>query len=103
MLLCRFHHRAVHEEGYQVERDAEGTLHFRTPQGWPIPEVPAPPPVPPDPMRALVTTNRTNGLAIDAWTACPSWLGERLDLQWAIGVLHPAANPPAPPVCRFTG
>src|SRR5262245_41622917 len=31
-LLCRFHHRAVHEEGYQVERDAEGTLLFRTPR-----------------------------------------------------------------------
>ncbi len=102
-LVCGFHHRAVHEEGYQIERDAEGTLHFRTPNGWPIPEVPAPPAVPPDPMQVLVATNRTNGLAIDARTGCPDWFGERLDLHWAIGVLHPAANPPSPPVCRFTG
>jgi hypothetical protein len=102
-LVCRFHHRAVHEEGYRVERDAEGTLHFSTPNGWPIPEVPPPPPVPPDPMQALVATNRANGLAIDARTGCPHWFGERLDLHWAIGVLHPAANPPSPSVCRFTG
>jgi Domain of unknown function (DUF222)/HNH endonuclease len=92
-LLCRLHHGAVHEEGYQVERDTDGTLHFRTPGGRPIPEVPAPPAVPSDPMWALVTANRARGLAIDARTGCPSWLGERLALGWAIDVLHPAANP----------
>ncbi len=92
-LLCRRHHGAVHEEGYQVERDADGTLHFRTPNGRPIPEVPAPPGVPADPIWALVTANRARGLAIDARTGCPSWLGERLDLGWATDVLHPAANP----------
>jgi hypothetical protein len=27
-LLCRRHHRAVHEEGYQVERQADGELRF---------------------------------------------------------------------------
>jgi len=91
----------VHEEGYQVERDAEGTLAVPHPAGWPIPEVPPPPPLPPDPMPALVAANRANGLAVNARTGCPSWLGERLDLGWAIGVLHPAANPPSLPVCRF--
>jgi uncharacterized protein DUF222/HNH endonuclease len=95
-LLCRRHHRAVHEDGYRVERDAGGTLCFRTPGGRPIPDVPAPPPVPPDPTRALVAAHRARGLAIDARTGCPGWLGERLDLAWAIGVLHPAANPAAP-------
>jgi hypothetical protein len=92
-LLCRRHHRAVHEEGYQVERDGDGTLHFRTPRGWPIPDVPAPPAVPPDPTRALVTTHLAQGLAIGARTGTPSWLGERLDLAWAIGVLHPSCQP----------
>src|SRR5438477_7628605 len=28
-LLCRRHHRAVHEEGYQVERQPDGELRFR--------------------------------------------------------------------------
>ena len=94
VLLCRFHHRVVHEEGYQVERDAEGALRFRTPRGWPIPDVPPAPPLPRDPMWALVATNRSNGHAIHARTGCPEWYGERLDLPWAISVLHPAANPP---------
>ena len=31
-LLCRRHHRAVHEEGYQVERQPDGGLTFRHPQ-----------------------------------------------------------------------
>jgi hypothetical protein len=101
-LLCRRHHRAVHEDGYTLVRDADGTLHFSTPQGWPIPEVPAPPAMPGDPVQALVATNRARGLAIDARTACPSWTGERLDLGWTIDVLHPACNPTAPrPASRW--
>jgi hypothetical protein len=52
-------------------------------------------------MQAVIETNRANGLAIDAWTACPEWYGEKLDLPWAISVLHPAANPPSPPARRF--
>jgi len=92
-LLCWRHHRAVHEEGYQVARDADGALRFGTPGGRPIPEVPAPPAVPSDPTQALVAAHRAQGLAIHARTGCPSWGGERLDLGWANGVLHPAANP----------
>ncbi len=79
-LLCRRHHRAVHEEGYRIARDADGALRFSAPGGRPIPEVPAPSTVPPDPTRALVAAHRARGLAIDAKTGCPSWLGERLDL-----------------------
>jgi hypothetical protein len=94
-LLCWGHHRAVHEEGYGVVRDTDGTLHFSTPGGRPIPDVPAPQAVPPEPTWALVTANRARGLAIHARTGCPSWGGERLDIGWAIGVLHPAANPDA--------
>jgi hypothetical protein len=70
-------------------------LRFSTPGGRPIPEVPAPPAVPPDATQALVAVHRAQGLAIGARTGCPSWGGERLDLGWAIGVLHPAANPAA--------
>jgi len=31
------------------------------------------------------------GLNIHARTAMPGWLGERLDVGWAIDVLHPLA------------
>src|SRR5437899_7655240 len=48
-LLCRRHHRAVHEEGYQLDRQADGELRFRRPDGRPLPEVPPPSAVPADP------------------------------------------------------
>jgi hypothetical protein len=92
-LLCRRHHRAVHEEGYRVERDAEGALTFRTPQGRLVVAVPEPAALPPDPLDAVIWANRERGVAIGPETSMPNWLGERLDLGWAISVLHPAANP----------
>ena len=91
-LLCRGHHRAVHEEGFQVERDADGALRFRRPDGRPIPEVPPPVAVPADPVEALWARHRAQGLALHAQSLTPSWLGERLDLAWAIDVLHPLAT-----------
>src|SRR6266540_2160750 len=39
-LLCHRHHRAVHEEGYQVDRKPDGVLQFRRPDGRLVPEVP---------------------------------------------------------------
>jgi len=92
-LLCRRHHRAVHEEGYQVERDPDGALRFRRPDGRPLPDVPPPARVPTDPVQALRAENTAQGLRLHARTACPLWLGERLDVGWAIDVLHPLANP----------
>ncbi|MGH7390999.1 MAG: DUF222 domain-containing protein, partial [Candidatus Rokuibacteriota bacterium] len=32
-LLCRRHHRAVHEEGYQLDRQPDGEFRFRRPDG----------------------------------------------------------------------
>jgi hypothetical protein len=94
-LLCRHHHRAVHEEGYQVARDADGELQFRRPDGRPLPAVPPPVGVPADPVEALRVRHRAQGLTLHGRSLTPSWLGERLDLEWAIGVLHPLANPVA--------
>jgi 5-methylcytosine-specific restriction endonuclease McrA len=93
-MLCRRHHRAVHEEGYQVERQADGRLRFRTPHGWPLPDVPIPPPVPDDPVKALRAKNAAAGIDVDAETTRPGWLGEPLDVGYAIAVLHPLALQP---------
>ena len=93
-LLCRRHHRAVHEEGYQVARGRDGTLQFRRPDGRPLPEAPISPGVPGDPVANLRTRHAAQGLRLDALTTRPGWPGERLDLGWAIDVLHPLANPP---------
>jgi hypothetical protein len=97
-LLCRRHHRAVHEEGYQVARDPDGALQFRRPDGRPLPEVPPPAAVPADPVQTLRQQHDSQGLQLSARTGCPSWLGERLDVGWAIDVLHPRAGrrPDAP-------
>jgi Domain of unknown function (DUF222)/HNH endonuclease len=101
-LLCRRHHRAVHEEGFQVARGPDGTLQFRCPNGRPLPEVPAPAAVPADPVEALRVDHDAQGLRIGARTACAEWLGERLNVGWAIDVLHPLAQrarpmtPPSP-------
>jgi 5-methylcytosine-specific restriction endonuclease McrA len=92
-LLCRRHHRAVHEEGYRVARQPDGALEFRGPDGRVLPDVPPAPVVPADPLEALRATNVGHGLHIDARTACTGWRGERLNVGWAIDVLHPRANP----------
>jgi 5-methylcytosine-specific restriction endonuclease McrA len=91
-LLCRRHHRAVHEEGYRVERLPDGALQFRRPNGWVLPDVPQPAAVPADPVGALRAQHDAEGLRLHARTACPGWLGERLDAGWAISVLHPRAT-----------
>jgi hypothetical protein len=90
--LCRRHHRAVHEEGYQLTREADGDLCFRTPQGWKLAVAPQLPAVPVDAVGELRMRNDALGLRIDAHTSTPSWLGERLDLGYAIDALHPLAN-----------
>ncbi len=95
-LLCRRHHRAVHEEGYRVARGPDATLHFRRPDGRPLPEAPPAAPVPADPVEALLARHRAQGLHVTPRTSCPGWLGERLDVGWAIDVLHPLARSPKP-------
>jgi len=93
-LLCRRHHRAVHEEGYRVERGPDDTLRFRRPDGQPVPEVPPFATVPADLVGALRAHHDGQGLRVHARTGCPGWLGEPLDVGWAIDVLHPLAARP---------
>ena len=96
VLLCRRHHRAVHEEGFRVTVDAAGAVQFLRPDGRPLPEAP---PAPAWTGPALQPTNDglvAAGIAIDADTATPSWRGERLDLDFAMRVLwRPRREPPA--------
>ena len=87
VLLCRRHHRAVHEEGYRVTIDANGDVKFLRPDGHPLPQAP---PAPAWTGPALQPTNdalAAAGIEIDPDTATPSWGGERLDLDWAMHVL----------------
>src|SRR5881628_2420638 len=91
-VLCRRHHRAVHEEGYQLDRQPNGELRFRRPDGRPLPEVPPPREVRGDPVKILRAQHDAEGLVLNARTTTPGWLGERLNVGWAIDVLHPLAR-----------
>src|SRR5438309_1955056 len=93
-LLCRRHHRGVHEEGYQVTRQSDGELQFRRPDGRVFPDVPAPIVISYDALKILRVRNKNAGLILHSHTLTPGWLGERLDVGYAIDVLHPLASEP---------
>jgi hypothetical protein len=48
--------------------------------------------VPGDPVGALRARHAAEGLRLHGRSGLPQWLGERLDVGWAIGVLHPRAT-----------
>src|SRR5580765_1633336 len=91
-MLCRRHHRAVHQQGFEVERQPDGELQFRRPNGVAISQVSPSPDLPADSVAVIRSRNEENGLALHARTALPHWLGERLDVAYAIDVLHPGAR-----------
>lgn len=90
LLLCRHHHRALHEGGFRVELGSDGSCHFFTPRGAPIPEAPVSQVPDDDPVDALRRNHREDGLRIDPMTGLPRWDGEGLDLASAIDSLRQA-------------
>ena len=85
ILLCRFHHRTVHEGGWRVKMGSAGAARFHSPDGRVVAAVP--------PRRPDVKAPRTadSGLGpwhrqegINPWTATNMWHGDRLDLDWAL-------------------
>jgi len=89
VLLCRRHHRVVHEGGFAVTLHEDGVARFTDPDGRPLL---AAPPAPQWTGPALASTDthlQADGIEIGPGTATPDWHGERLDLPWAIAVLHP--------------
>src|SRR5436189_3786967 len=48
------------------------------------PRISTPPPMPSDPAAMLRERNTADGIHIDAQTSKPGWLGERLDVGYAI-------------------
>jgi hypothetical protein len=57
-----------------------------------FPEAQPPPEAPDDPVKIIRAQNEADGLHLCARTAMPGWLGEPLDVGWAIDVLHPLAR-----------
>ena len=94
LLLCRFHHRVVHEDGFTVELPDDGEARFFTRHGHPLPEAPTPPLWGGSALAPTGAHLDAAGIRIDPDTATPDWHGEPLDLHWAITVLHPASADP---------
>jgi len=85
VLLCRWHHRRVHEDGWRIERDSGDGLRFKRPDGRRLPEIPPRQEWADDPADALEREQRD--LGIDPWTPTTDWLGDPLDVDWALFTL----------------
>ncbi len=85
VLLCRHHHRLVHEGGFSVSFSADGHKRFRRPDGVVVP--------PGVDMRfrgnvtALRLAHRDARLQIDSETLRSRWSGEAMDLGLAVDAL----------------
>jgi hypothetical protein len=73
VLLCRVHHRLVHEEGFAVGQGKEG-LVFRAPDGRRVEDVPRQRVLMYDPVLTLITSQAE--LGITPRTTVPEWMGE---------------------------
>ena len=96
--LCRRHHRAVHEEGFRVTLDPDGTTRFCRPDGRPLPAAPSAPRWGGPPLAPTLAHLEAAGITIGPQTGRPHWYGERLDEVWAIDVLwkpRPEVDPVA--------
>jgi hypothetical protein len=82
VLLCRRHHRLVHEKGFGVHSQADGQICFTDPQGHHLPDAAD------GRFRgnvfALTSKNRRSGLHITPQTGECQWGGERMDDDLAI-------------------
>jgi hypothetical protein len=55
LLVCTFHHKLVHEYGWAVRRETDGTARWSRPDGTPYRAGPAPPPDRVDPKEAIAS------------------------------------------------
>jgi hypothetical protein len=83
VLLCRHHHRLVHEGGFGILVEAcGGRISFKNPQGRIVPDN--------GETRsrgnvfALITSHEESGLEITPETTITQWRGERMDRQQAV-------------------
>ena len=85
VLLCRFHHRQVHEGNVRVRRLDDGALQFsRCSDGQPLEaEVRGTA----GSLAALLDEHQRQGLRITAQTAATRWCGERMDYGLAVAGL----------------
>ena len=87
-LLCKFHHRAVHEGGYSVDRDQQGELRFYAPAGFQLQQQPEAVMLEDHPVEALAAEHEAMALAIATENGRPGWDGiTPVDYAGAVGWL----------------
>jgi hypothetical protein len=82
-LLCRRHHRLLHEFGYSVYRDGDGRLRFFDPGGFEIPSSPSPP------LSGTARLPRARGKLL-------AGIGEKMDLRLCVDAVLRAMLGPLP-------
>jgi hypothetical protein len=87
ILLCRHHHRLVHEGGFGCEKDEIGKLVFSDPRGKPLGCSGTVTRLRPSPTAQQRIRERLEDLQIDAQTCVSRWYGEQIDYSIASGHL----------------
>jgi hypothetical protein len=96
VLLCRRHHRHVHEGGAGVRMLDDGAIVFTDALGRRIEEAPKMA----GSTETIVAEHRLEGVRIEPGTAPGRWAGEDLDLGLAVAVLCAARSARAGPSAR---
>ncbi len=87
VLLCRRHHRSVHEEGFRVKVLANGEVSFFRPDGRELLPAPPLPRVSAEAGALLAAKLRDRGITVDGAAALPSWDGEPVDIAGMVEYL----------------
>jgi len=87
VLLCRRHHRLLHEGGFNVRLSKDGAVQFFHRRGRPLEQSPAPPPVGLHAARRLVEQLENAGILITGKESMPTWDGRPLDLPYIMECL----------------
>ncbi len=82
-LLCKRHHRMVHEGGYTMERLPDGAWRFTRPTGDVV-KLPTRPPARPE---ALFEANEAAGRRVERAPLAPEGAGEGIDLHYVTWAL----------------